>query len=287
VEIAGMRAAHVRDGVAMVRFMRWLEEAVPNGGVTEISAADELERLRSEGEHFQGLSFNTISGYAEHGAIIHYAADEESDVPLRAKGIYLLDSGGQYLDGTTDITRTVLLGKSASKEQRDRFTRVLKGHIDLALAVFPQGVSGIRLDTLARRSLWDAGLDYGHGTGHGVGAFLNVHEGPQSISVRGHVPLEEGNILSNEPGYYAAGAYGIRIENLVVVGKAAVGNGKPFFAFDTLTMCPIDTRLVEPGLLAPTERAWLDDYHATVYRTLAPHLAGADKRWLRRATRPV
>ena len=287
-EIAGMRAAHVRDGVAVVRFLRWLEEAVPKGSETEISASDKLEALRAEGEHFQGLSFDTISGYAGHGAIIHYRASDASSSRLQARGMYLIDSGGQYLDGTTDITRTVLLGGKATREQRDRFTRVLKGHIALARAVFPKGVSGIRLDTLARLPLWEAGLDYGHGTGHGVGVFLNVHEGPPSISVRGHAALEPGNILSNEPGYYEAGAYGIRIENLVLVTEADVRmNGTPFYRFDTLTLCPIDTRLVEPKLLGIEEKRWLNEYHKTVASTLSPLLAPADKRWLRNATKAI
>ncbi len=285
-EIAGMASAHVRDGVAMVRFLRWLEEAVPEGGVTELNAADQLEVFRREGDRFVGLSFRTISGYAGHGAIIHYSVTPETSVPLKAKGIYLVDSGGQYLDGTTDITRTVLLGKSATREQRDRFTRVLKGHIRLGRAIFPEGVAGIRLDTLARTALWDAGLDYGHGTGHGVGAFLNVHEGPQSISVRGMAHIEAGNVLSNEPGFYRAGAYGIRIENLVVVTEAPVGEGD-FLCFETLTLCPIDTRLIERRLLDANEVAWLNGYHRTVYKTLAPLVPAADRRWLKQATRAL
>lgn len=287
-EIEGMRRAHVRDGAAVVRFLRWLEQAVPKGGVTELSAAEQLEEFRREGEHFQGLSFRTISGYAQHGAVIHYSVTPESSLPIQSKGIYLVDSGAQYLDGTTDITRTVLLGKSATREQRDRFTRVLKGHIALARVIFPKGVSGVRLDTLARLPLWSVGLDYGHGTGHGVGAFLNVHEGPQSISVRGTVALEPGNILSNEPGFYEPGAYGIRIENLVLVSEADFQpNGTPFYRFETLTQCPIDTRLIDRHLLDEGERRWLNDYHKGVYRTLAPMLAPADKRWLKKATAAI
>lgn len=286
VEIEGMRACHIRDGAAVVRYLHWLDREVAKGRLTEISASDQLERLRSEGDLFQGLSFASISGYAAHGAIIHYRASESSDVPLEAKGLYVIDSGGQYLDGTTDITRTVLLGKSATREQRDRFTRVLKGHIALARAKFPSGVRGIRLDTLARLPLWEAGLDYNHGTGHGVGSFLNVHEGPQSISHNRDTgwPLEPGNVLSNEPGYYEPGAYGIRIENLVVVQPdTALSNGQPWYHFETITMCPIDTRLVDQGLLSPEDRRWLNDYHKVVYKKVSPLLDGADKAWLRKA----
>jgi len=290
VELAGMRASHVRDGAAVSKFLCWLDSAVPKGGVTEISAADKLEEFRRQGEHFQGLSFRTISGYADHGAIIHYTVTKDTDVPLKSKGIYLVDSGGQYLDGTTDITRTVLLGKKATREQKDRFTRVLKGHIALARTVFPEGVKGIRLDTLARMPLWEVGLDYGHGTGHGVGAYLNVHEGPQAINpVRAGAPLESGNILSNEPGYYQAGDYGIRIENLVAVGIAQhlPMNGHKFLAFETLTLCPIDLRLVESKLLTDIERRWLNSYHKQVNKTLSPLLAAAERRWLKSATKAI
>lgn len=289
VELEGIRNAHRRDGVAMVRFLCWLENAMAKGGVTEISAADALQGFRAEGEHFRGLSFRTISGYAAHGAIVHYSVDEKSNIPLKNKGIYLVDSGGQYLDGTTDITRTLLLGDKASAEEKDRYTRVLKGHIHLATAKFPAGVNGIRLDTLARSALWQAGLDYGHGTGHGVGAYLNVHEGPQSISHRGYVPLQVGNVLSNEPGYYKDGAYGIRIENLVTVVEAE-GFGqddRKFLGFETLTLCPIDTRLIEPKLLSEGERKWLNDYHARVYKELAPHLEAAQSKWLKAATAAI
>jgi Xaa-Pro aminopeptidase len=286
VEISGMRRAHVRDGVAMVRFLEWLEKAVPRGGVTEISAAAELLSFRARGEYFQGASFRTISGYGAHGAIVHYTVTDKTNVPLRPDGLYLVDSGGHYLDGTTDITRTVLLGKGASADQKNAFTRVLKGVIALTTAVFPEGVRGLRLDTLARRALWDAGLDYGHGTGHGVGMYLNVHEGPQSIGVRcTGVPLEEGNIFSNEPGYYVEGAFGLRIENLILVRKheAASRAGRVFFTFDTLTMCPIDTRLVEVKLFTTEERRWLNDYHREVKRTLSPHLESSTRAWLARA----
>ena len=291
-EIAGMKEAHRRDGVAMVRFLHWLEDAVPRGGVTEISAAEKLEAFRAEGEHFRGLSFDAISGYAGHGAIIHYRVTPETDVPIRPEGLYLIDSGGQYLDGTTDITRTVLLGKSATREQRDRYTRVLKGHIALAKARFPAGIPGYRLDTLARQPLWEAGLDYNHGTGHGVGAYLGVHEGPQNIGTRAPVqaaPLEPGNILSNEPGFYVDGAYGIRIENLVLVveDSARAGDGRTWLRFETITLCPIDTRVVEPRLLTPAERTWLNDYHRGVLKALAPDLDTAERAWLKRACAPI
>jgi Xaa-Pro aminopeptidase len=289
-EIAGMRAAHVRDGVALVRFLSWLERELPKGGLTEISAADRLEAFRAEGENFRGLSFDTISGYAAHGAIIHYSVTAETDVPLRAEGIYLLDSGGQYADGTTDCTRTVLVGRAATREQKDRFTRVLRGHIALARARFPQGTSGIRLDTLARMALWEAGLDYNHGTGHGVGAYLGVHEGPQYIGTRAVTPpLEPGNILSNEPGFYVDGSYGLRIENLILVveDKEFTRPERRWLRFETLTLCPIDTRLVEARLLAAAERKWLDDYHRSVWKTLSPHLDAAEKAWLRRACAPL
>ena len=293
VELAGIRAAHRRDGVAMVRFLHWLERSVAagggrGGGLTEMSAAARLEALRAEGEHFRGLSFPTIAGYAEHGAIIHYSVDEESDVPLRPEGLFLVDSGAHYLDGTTDITRTLLLGGRPTDQQRDCYTRVLKGHIAIATARFPAGVAGARLDTLARAALWQSGRDYAHGTGHGVGAFLNVHEGPQSITHRStKAELEPGNIQSNEPGFYEPGAFGIRIENLVeVVKDEALATGG-FLRFDTLTLCPIEKRLIDPTLLTADERGWLDDYHARVLDTLGPNLDRNDRAWLERACAPL
>ena len=286
-ELAGMRAAHVRDGVAMVRFLAWLEEAVPGGQVSELSAAAKLEAIRAQGEHFRGLSFPTIAGYAAHGAIIHYSVDAGSNVSLRSKGLFLLDSGAQYLDGTTDITRTILLGPRATRTEKDRFTRVLKGHIALATARFPAGSSGARLDTLARSALWQAGLDYAHGTGHGVGAFLNVHEGPQSISFNRGLgeALEVGNIQSNEPGFYEPGKFGIRIENLieVVADPKPSSSARPFMRFNTLTLCPIDTRLIALELLTDAERGWLNAYHARVRSELTPLVEGDSRKWLRRA----
>ena len=288
VELAGIRAAHRRDGAAMVRFLRWLEGAVPAGGVTEMSAAAKLDGLRSEGEHFRGLSFPTIAGYADHGAIIHYSVDEASDVPLRPEGLFLCDSGAHYLDGTTDVTRTLLLGGRPTDAQRDAYTRVFKGHVAIATARFPAGTTGARLDTLARAALWQSGRDYAHGTGHGVGAFLNVHEGPQSISHRStSVPLEPGNVQSNEPGYYEPGEFGIRIENLVEVVRDEAIAPREFLRFDTLTLCPIEKRLVDPGLLSAAERAWLDAYHARVLDTLGPDLDRGERAWLEGACAPL
>jgi Xaa-Pro aminopeptidase len=290
VEQDGMRAAHVRDGVAMVKFLRWLDENIGRTRITEISAADRLEEFRAEGDLFQGLSFRTISGYAAHGAIIHYSVDESTDVELKPRGIYLVDSGAQYLDGTTDITRTVLLGKSATREQKERFTRVLMGHIELGRAKFPTGTRGLRLDTLARMHLWEAGLDYRHGTGHGVGAHLNVHEGPMAIGPRCNgVPLQAGQVLSNEPGYYEDGAYGIRIENLVLVqeDEKLSRSGETWYRFEDLTLCPIEQRLIEPRLLTDAHRKWLDTYHKRVQRTLSPLLGREDKAWLKEACRPL
>ncbi len=286
VEIAGMRAAHERDGVAMVRFLHWLDDSVGREELTEISIADQLESFRREGPNFQGLSFRTISGYREHGAIIHYTVTPKTDIPVKAEGIYLVDSGAQYLDGTTDITRTVLLGRRGTKEQKDRFTRVLKGHIALSQARFPKGTMAPALDTLARKALWDAGLDYGHGTGHGVGAYLCVHEGPRSIGNRpdAGLPIEPGNIFSNEPGYYKDGEYGIRIENLIVAVEAGVSDdGRHFLCFEDLTLCPIDKRLIEPKLLTDVEAKWLNNYHKRVWAVLSPHLDGKAKDWLKEA----
>ena len=288
VELAGIRAAHRRDGAVMVRFLHWLERSVPAGGVTEMSAAAKLDGLRAAGERFRGLSFPTIAGYADHGAIIHYSVDEASDIPLHPEGLFLVDSGGHYLDGTTDVTRTLLLGGRPTDAQRDSYTRVLKGHIAIATARFPAGTTGARLDTLARAALWQSGRDYPHGTGHGVGAFLNVHEGPQSISHRStEVPLEPGNIQSNEPGYYEPGAFGIRIENLVEVVKDEAIGPRDFLRFDTLTLCPIEKRLVDPELLSAGERGWLDAYHARVLDTLGPDLDGDERAWLEGACAPL
>ncbi len=285
-EREGMRACHIRDGVAMVRFLRWLHEAVQAGGVQELSAAARLDRFRAEMEQFQGLSFETITGYQAHGAIIHYRSTPGTDCEIRPEGLLLVDSGGHYLDGTTDVTRTIALG-APSGEQRERFTRVLKGHIQLARIRFPKGTTGKQLDALARRHLWEVGLDYRHGTGHGVGAFLNVHEGPQSLSPKDPgVPLEPGMFLSNEPGYYQEGEYGIRIESVMMVTEAEEFHTEygPFFCFELVTMVPIDLRLVDPSMLSQEEKAWLNAYHADVRAKLSPHLSEADRRWLEAMT---
>ncbi|EME71498.1 Xaa-Pro aminopeptidase [Paramagnetospirillum caucaseum] len=288
VEMAGTRTAHHRDGAAMVRFLAWLDRATRSGSVDEMGAADALEGFRRPGEHFRGLSFPTISGAGANGAIVHYHSTPKTNRPLAAGELYLVDSGAQYLDGTTDITRTVLVGDAAPDEARRRFTLVLRGHIALARAVFPAGTTGSQLDVLARRPLWAAGLDYDHGTGHGVGSFLSVHEGPQRISKVGNsVALRPGMILSNEPGYYKTGAYGIRIENLVLVTPqpAPAGAERDLLGFETLTLAPIDRALVAVELLEAGEREWLNAYHAQVRDEIGPLLEDAAERdWLERAT---
>ena len=288
VELAGMRAAHLRDGAALARFLCWLDRAAPSGTLTEIAAADWLEARRRENEHFRGLSFPTISGAGPNGAIVHYRVSEQTNQRLAPGSLYLVDSGAQYLDGTTDVTRTVAIG-APDAEMRDRFTRVLKGHIAIATARFPDGTHGGRLDTLARAALWDLGLDYAHGTGHGVGSYLGVHEGPQRISgAAGGAPLLPGMIVSNEPGYYKAGAWGIRIENLVAVKTNGQGeDGRAFLGFETLTLAPIDRRLVTPALLRADERAWLDAYHASVRAALAPRVDAETAAWLDAACAPL
>lgn len=280
VEVQGARNAHLRDGVAMVEFLHWLDNAAPSGKVTELKAEEELLGWRKKQAHFVSPSFDTIAGAGAHGAIVHYRASQKTNAVLEKNSLFLLDSGGQYRDGTTDITRTLAIGE-ASPEHKRHFTLVLKGHIRLARAVFPQGTTGQQLDSLARFDLWQHGLDYAHGTGHGVGSFLSVHEGPQGIHGRPSVPLEAGMILSNEPGYYAEGAYGIRIENLVVVQPA---EKRGFLRFETLTLAPIDTRLVEVALLTEEERRWLNQYHARVYEALAPLVQKETAEWLRLAT---
>ncbi len=290
VQIRGTKACHVRDGVAMVKFLKWLEPAVRAGGVSELSAAEQLLKFRAKGSRFQGPSFNTISGYGAHGAIVHYAADRRSNAKLRPRGLYLIDSGGLYLDGTTDITRTVALGRPTPR-QKEAFTRVLQGHIAVASTPFPAGTSGQRLEMFARRPLWEAGLNYGHGTGHGVGHYLSVHEGPMGLTPKDvrNVPLRPGNLLSIEPGYYRAGSFGIRIENLAFVARDEKLSGPDgdWYGWDVVTLCPIDRRLVDRRLLTPRERAWLNAYHRRVYRELAPHLDREHRAWLRAATRPV
>ncbi len=295
VEIAGHRAAQARDGAAVVRFLHWLERVAPDGGQTELSASARLEGERRATNALIDLSFDTISGAGPNGAIVHYKADETTNRAITPNSVYLVDSGGQYRDGTTDITRTVWIGPDApNAEVRDRFTRVLKGHIALARATFPVGTVGAQLDVLARQFLWAAGLDYAHGTGHGVGSFLSVHEGPQRIAkAQGGQAgtaqaLLPGMIVSNEPGYYRAGAYGIRIENLVLVEPRTIAGAEgDFLGFVPLTHVPIDRRMIELALLDAGERGWIDAYHADVRAILAPLLDGADRAWMEAATAPL
>ncbi len=291
VELDGMRAAHLRDGAALVTFLTWLARTAPKGRLGEIAAADKLESLRAGNDHFMDLSFSTISGSGPNGAVVHYRATPESDRNLKPGDIYLLDSGAQYRDGTTDVTRTVFIsginGATPTPQQRDRFTRVLQGHIAIATARFPKGTLGGQLDTLARAPLWRAGLDFDHGTGHGVGSYLGVHEGPQRMGkLGGGAVLAPGMILSNEPGYYKAGSYGIRIENLLAVTPApkVKGGERAMLAFETLTLAPIDRALIEPGLLDGEERAWLDAYHARVREALTPLVDAKTAAWLEAAT---
>jgi Xaa-Pro aminopeptidase len=289
VELAGMRSAHRRDGAAMTRFLHWLDGAAAAGTLKEIAASDQLEAFRAEGEHFRDLSFPSISGAGPNGAIVHYRASAESERVLEPSSLYLIDSGAQYLDGTTDITRTVALG-TPTAEMKDRYTRVLKGHIALARAIFPKGTNGSQLDVLARHALWQAGLDYDHGTGHGVGCYLGVHEGPHGIAkVPRPQALLPGMVISNEPGYYKTGGYGIRIENLVVVTPVEIaGAERELYGFETLTLCPIDKRPIEPSLLDAGEIAWLDAYHAQVRAAILPQLdEPAARAWLEQATAPL
>ena len=286
-EIAGSRAAHLRDGAAMTRFLRWVAETAPDGGVTEIGAAEALETFRAETGLLRDLSFPTISGSGPNGAIVHYRVTRATDRTLASGELYLVDSGAQYRDGTTDITRTIAIGEPTA-EMRDRFTRVLKGHIAIARAVFPKGTSGAQIDGFARRPLWEAGLEFDHGTGHGIGSYLSVHEGPQRISKLGTVALEPGMILSNEPGYYKSGEYGIRIENLILVEPRKVEGGeREMLGFETLTFAPIDVSLVEASLLDRAEIAWLDGYHAQVREKLSGELDAATRSWLAEATPPL
>ena len=288
-ELDGIRAAHRRDGAALTRFLAWLARNAPGGGVSETDAADQLEAFRRSNQEFRGLSFPTISAAAEHGAVVHYRVTPATNRLLDPGSLYLVDSGGQYLDGTTDVTRTVAVG-DVSPLMRMHFTRVLKGHIALAMARFPTGTTGSQLDALARRALWEIGLDYDHGTGHGVGNYLSVHEGPHRISkVPSPVALQPGMVVSNEPGYYKTGAYGIRIENLVAVVAVDPPEGaeRELLGFETLTLAPIDLRLVAPDLLAPEERGWLNAYHARVRRILAPLVDPGTADWLHENTMPI
>jgi len=286
-ELEGARAAHLRDGVAVARFLAWLD-AQAAGTLDELAASDRLEAFRRDTGKLVDLSFDTISGAGSNGAIVHYRATPETNKPLLPGTLYLIDSGGQYRDGTTDITRTVAIGEP-SADARRHYTLVLKGHIGIATVRFPAKTTGAALDSFARRALWDAGLDYGHGTGHGVGSFLSVHEGPANISPRGTAALEPGMILSNEPGYYREGHYGIRLENLVAVTppQGIDGGETEMLGFETLTLAPFDRRLIDAALLSPAERYWLNAYHARVRDALAPHLDDADRAWLDAATAEI
>jgi len=289
VELAGTREAHRRDGAALSRFLAWIAAEALKGGLTEIAAGERLAEFRLATGALKDLSFDTISGAGPNGAIVHYRATAATNRRIESGQLYLVDSGAQYADGTTDVTRTLAIG-APTAEMRDRFTRVLKGHIAIALVRFPVGTNGGQLDALARQYLWQAGLDYDHGTGHGVGSYLAVHEGPQRIAKRASaVAFKPGMIVSNEPGYYKTGAYGIRIENLVVVTEAEAPSGaeRPLLAFETLTLAPIDRALVEPALMTPEEIAWLDSYHARVRAEIGPLLDGAALAWLAEATRPL
>jgi Xaa-Pro aminopeptidase len=284
-EIEGTRAAHLRDGAAVVRFLAWLDENSSSGRVDEIAAAMKLEEFRRETGELKDLSFDSISAAGPHGAVVHYRPTTASNLKLKARSLYLIDSGGQYADGTTDITRTVAIG-TPSAEMRRHYTLVLKGHIAVATARFPKGTRGQDIDPFARRPLWQAGLDFDHGTGHGVGSYLSVHEPPQRISRTGSAELESGMMLSNEPGLYREGHYGIRLENLVLVTPPAPikGGSRKMMGFETLTLVPFDRRLIDPALLDRDELAWLNAYHVEVRRKIEKLLKGADRTWLRKAT---
>jgi Xaa-Pro aminopeptidase len=289
-EQQGARAAHLRDAAAVCRFLHWLSVRAPTGQESEMSAAEALLNFRREVEGFRGESFPAISGAGEHGAIIHYRVTDQSNRPIKPNEVYLIDSGGQYPDGTTDITRTVWTGPDEPPDSlRNRVTRVMQGHIALATTVFPGGVGGAHLDALARRALWQVGLDYDHGTGHGVGSYLSVHEGPVSISrLARPVPIAAGMILSNEPGFYLPGAYGIRLENLLLVQPAMlVDANKPFLCFETLTLAPFDRRLLDPTMMTTQELMWIDAYHARVLQAVGPALDQSVLHWLEAACAPL
>ena len=292
-EIAGHKSAQARDGAALVRFLKWFEETAPTGGLTEMSAADKLQQFREATGALKDLSFDTISATGPNGAIPHYKVTDESSLPIEPGQLYLVDSGGQYGDGTTDVTRVMPVGEP-SGEMRDRFTRVLKGHIAIATAVFPDGTTGAQLDSFARAPLWEVGLDYGHGTGHGVGAYLSVHEGPQRIAQpfypggQSLEPLRAGMLLSNEPGYYKGGEYGIRIENLVLIVQKLIPDAEQsMLCFETLTYAPIERTLIKPSLLTSKELDWLNAYHTRVLEVVGPQLGGDERRWLEAKCAPI
>lgn len=286
-EIEGTRTAHRRDAVALARFLAWIDREAPSGALTEIDAVEALETFRRETGALKDVSFPTIAGTGPNGAIVHYRVTRKTNRRISPGDLLLIDSGAQYEDGTTDVTRTIAIGEPTA-EMRDRFTRVLRGHIAIARAVFPDGATGAQIDTLARQFLWQAGMDFEHGTGHGVGSYLSVHEGPARISKLGTTSLRRGMILSNEPGYYKTDAYGIRIENLeLVVGTGIAGAEKPMNAFETLTLAPIDRRLIDLNMLSGEELSWLNEYHARVRHEVRPHVDAATKAWLEAATAPL
>jgi Xaa-Pro aminopeptidase len=286
-EIAGSRAAHRRDGIAVTRFLAWFDAHAPQGKLSEIDAVEALEAFRAENGLLKDVSFPTISGAGPNAALPHYRVTRSSNRAIELNQIFLIDSGAQYEDGTTDITRTVIVGVP-TEEMKDRVTRVLKGHIAIARTVFPKGTTGAQIDGFARRPLWEAGLDFDHGTGHGIGSYLSVHEGPQRIAKLGHTALEPGMMLSNEPGYYKSGEYGIRIENLILVEPRSIAGGeREMMGFETLTLAPIDLRLIERTLMTPEEIAWLDAYHVSVRAALSPELDTETQAWLAAATRPL
>ncbi len=287
VEQDGFRAAMLRDGVAVVKFLAWLKSAVEAGGQTEISLDERLTALRAEQPKFKGISFDTIVGYEAHGAIVHYEATPETDIPVQPHGLVLIDSGAQYLDGTTDITRTIALGE-LTEEQRRVYTLVLKGHIQLDMCRFPAGACGSQIDALARAPMWREGYNYMHGTGHGVGSYLNVHEGPHQIRMEWRpAPLQAGMTVTNEPGIYLEGKFGVRIENTLLIVPAESTAFGDFLKFETLTLAPIDTAPIVLEMLSTEEREWLNNYHHRVYESLSPYLEGSEKEWLRKATLPI
>lgn len=286
-EIKGYRSAMLKDGIAMVKFLKWLKPAVEAGGQTEMSVDRKLTALRAGQPLFRDISFDTIAGYADHGAIVHYEATPETDRELEPHGLLLLDSGAQYQDGTTDITRTIALGP-VSEEEKHVYTLVLKGHIQIELCKFPKGAAGTQIDVMAREAMWRDGMNYLHGTGHGVGSYLNVHEGPHQIRMEWmSTPFVEGMTVTDEPGLYLAGRFGVRIENTLVVEKYKETEFGEFLKFDSLTLCPIDTIPIDKSMLLQEEIDWLNDYHARVYRELAPHLNDEEKAWLKDATLPI
>ena len=287
VEIEGFRNAMLKDGIAMVKFLKWLKPAVAKGGETEMSLDRKLTALRAEQPLFRDISFDTIAGYGEHAAIVHYEATSETDIPVEPHGMILIDSGAQYLDGTTDITRTIALGPVTDYEKHI-YTLVLKGHIQLELCKFPKGAAGTQMDILARQAMWQEGLNYLHGTGHGVGSYLNVHEGPHQFRMEWMpAPFVEGMTVTDEPGIYLPGRFGVRIENTMIVEKYKETEFGEFLQFDSLTLCPIDTAPIDKEMLLPEETAWLNSYHRKVYDTIAPHLDEPEREWLKEATKAI